>query len=44
MITSPDETNLFGEVNWREDEMIFLTDEQALALMESHVCRKPGQP
>jgi hypothetical protein len=24
--------------------MIFLTDEQALALMESHVCRKPGQP
>jgi len=43
MITSPDETNRHGEVNWREDEMVFLTDDQALALMESHTCRKIGE-
>lgn len=30
--------NEHGEVNWTMDEMIVLTDEEALALMELHRC------
>jgi len=30
--------NEHGEVNWTRSEMVILTDEEALALMEAHRC------
>ena len=30
--------NKYGEVNWTKSEMIPLSDDEALALMDSHHC------
>ena len=35
-----DELNKYGEVNWTKSEMIPLSDEEALRLMDEHVCRR----
>ena len=38
VIPSAFAVNAFGEVNWMEGEMRILSDEEALHLMDTHVC------